>query len=156
MAWNLGFSASRGAYLRPEAESLLPDGSGIGDCEQMLLGQDISFATGHLQIWAEFYEARFEVPRVGEADSFAYYVEAKYKFTPALFGAVRWNQQFFDEVSDGYGGEAKWGDDVSRVDFAVGYRFSENTQLKTQLSLQREMGPRGQSHAVAVQFTVRF
>jgi len=156
MAWNLGFSASRGAYLRPEAETLLPAGKDVGDYDQMLLGQDISFATGHLQLWAEFYEARFQVPRVGDADTFAYYLEAKYKLNEALFVAARWNQQFFAEVNDGYGGEKKWGDDLWRADLAVGYRFTENTQLKTQYSFQNEQGPRGQSHALAVQFTVRF
>ena len=156
MAWNLGVSASRGAYFRPEAEPLLPHGRDVGDYEQLLLGQDISFATGHWQLWAEFYEARFEVPRVGDADTFVYYIEAKYKFTNAVFAAVRWNQQFFDEVSNGYGEETKWGNDLWRSDVAIGYRFTENTQLKTQYSFESEKGPRGQSHAIAVQFTIRF
>ncbi len=156
MAWNFGLSASRGAYLRPEAEMLLPPGRDIGDYEQLVLGQDISYASGHLQIWAEFYEARFEVPRVGEADTFAYYLEAKYKLTTELFTALRWNQQFFDEVPDGYGDRTKWGDDLWRADLAVGYRFNANTQLKTQYSFQNEKGPRGQSHVIAVQFMVRF
>jgi hypothetical protein len=40
----------------------------------------------HLQLWAEFYEARFEV-RIGNADTFSYYLEAKYKITSQLFGA---------------------------------------------------------------------
>ena len=62
-----------------------------------VLGQDASFAWRHLQVWAEFYEARFQVPRVGDADTFAYYVEAKYKFTPQIFGALRWNQQLRDD-----------------------------------------------------------
>jgi hypothetical protein len=70
--------------------------------------------------------------------------------------AVRWNQQFFAEVTDGYGGETKWGNDLRRTDFAIGYRFTPNTQLKSQYSFQDEKGPRGQSHAVAVQFTIRF
>jgi hypothetical protein len=156
MAWNVGLSASRGAYLRPEAEPFLPRGHDIGDYEQFVLGQDISFATGHLQIWVEFYEARFEVPRVGEADTFAYYIEAKYKLTPEIFTAVRWNQQFFNEVPDGYGGEAKWGDDLWRADLAVGYRFNANMQLKAQYSIQNEEGPRGRSGTFALQFMVRF
>ena len=79
-----------------EAEPTLPPGRDIGDYREFVLGQDVSFAWRHLQLWAEFYEARFEVPRVGNADTFAYYyIEAKYKFTPQLFGAIRWNQQLF-------------------------------------------------------------
>ena len=62
---------------------------------ETVLGQDISFEWRHWQLWAEVFEARFEIPGVGNADSLAYYFEAKYKFTPQLFGAFRWNQQFF-------------------------------------------------------------
>ena len=49
----------------------------------------------------------FQVPRVGDADTFAYYLEGKYKFTPQLFGALRWNQQLFATVPDGLGGSAR-------------------------------------------------
>lgn len=154
--WNLGFSASGGPYLRPEAEPMLPPGRGLGDYGQFLLGQDISFAWRHLQIWAEFYQARFEVPRVGNADTFAYYLEAKYKFSPEFFAALRWNQQLFADVSDGRGGETPWGSDLWRADAALGYRFTPHTQLKLQYSLENDSGPRGQSHALAVQFTVKF
>src|SRR6266567_2175095 len=80
--WNFGVSVSDGAYFRSEAEPTLPRGRDIGDFRELVLGQDASFAWHHLQVWAEFYEARFEVPRVGDADTFAYYFEAKYKFTP--------------------------------------------------------------------------
>jgi hypothetical protein len=156
LAWNLGISASRGPYLRPEAESFLPRGRDIGDYEQFVIGHDLSFAWRHLQIWAEVYAARFEVPRVGDADTLACYIEAKYKFTPALFGAVRWNQQFFDEVSDGSGRDVPWADDVWRADAAVAYRFTAHTQLKFQYSLENARETRNRGHAVAVQFTVRF
>ena len=75
--WNFGFSASDGAYFRPEAQPTLPFGRDIGDYHQRVLGQDISFAWHHVQLWAEFYEAQFEVPLIGDADTFVYYVEAK-------------------------------------------------------------------------------
>ncbi|MSU63324.1 MAG: hypothetical protein EXS31_13165 [Pedosphaera sp.] len=93
--WNLGFSASSGPYFRPEARPTLPSGRGIGDYREHVLGQDIRFAWHHWQLWAEVYEARFDVPHVGNADTVAYYLEAKYKFTPQLFSALRWNQPAF-------------------------------------------------------------
>jgi len=155
--WNFGFSASDGAYFRPEAMRTLPYGTDIGDYHQRVLGQDISFAWHHLQLWAEFYEARFEVPGVGDADTFAYYFEAKYKFTPQFFGAVRWNQQFFADVPDGYGGSIPWGNDIWRVDIAAGYRFTPHAQLKLQYSFQKEIsGPGDDNHLIAAQFTLRF
>jgi hypothetical protein len=156
-AWNLGLSASEGPYFRPEAESTLPPGRDIGDYREFVVGQDVSFAWRHLQLWAEFYEARFEVPRVGDADTFAYYVEAKYKFTPQLFGALRWNQQLFSNVNNGAGGSVRWSQDLGKIDIAAGYRFTPHTQLKLQYSFQQETtGPRDDNHMLAAQFTVRF
>jgi hypothetical protein len=156
-AWNFGFSASEGPYFRPEAEQTLPPGRDIGDYREFVLGQDISFAWHHLQLWVEFYEARFEVPTVGNADTFAYYVEAKYKFTPQLFGALRWNQQLFSNVNDGFGGRVRWSQDLARIDIAATYRFTSHTQLKLQYSFQQETtGPGNDNHLLAAQFTVRF
>ena len=155
--WNLGVSASVGPYFRPETLSTLPRGHGISDYRELVLGQDISFAWHRVQLWAEFYQARFEVPLVGNADTFAYYLEAKYRFTPQFFGALRWNQQVFAAVPDGAGGRASWGNNLRRIDAALGYRFTAHTQLKLQYSVQHEnSGPRDLGHTIAAQFTLRF
>ncbi|PYK51863.1 MAG: hypothetical protein DME20_00590 [Verrucomicrobia bacterium] len=156
-AWNFGLSASEGPYFRREAEPTLPPGRDIDDYREFVLGQDASFAWRHLQVWAEFYEARFQVPRVGNADTFAYYVEAKYKFTPQLFGALRWNQQLFGTISDGYSHSVRWSEDLGRIDIAVAYRFTPHAQLKLQYDYQHETtGPGDDNHLLAAQFTVRF
>jgi len=156
-AWNFGLSASEGPYFRREAEPTLPPGRDIDDYREFVLGQDVSFAWRHLQVWAEFYEARFEVPRVGNADTFAYYVEAKYKFTPQLFGAIRWNQQLFSTINDGYGHNVRWSPDLGRIDIAAAYRFTPHTQLKLQYDFQHETtGPGDDNHLFAAQFTIRF
>src|SRR5881296_1520518 len=155
-AWNLGFSASEGPYFRREAETTLPPGRDIGDYREFVLGQDAGFAWRHVQVWVEFYEARFEVPRVGNADTFAYYVEAKYKFTPQFFGAIRWNQQLFGDVSNPNSGSIRWSDDLARIDLAAGYRLTSHTQLKVQYDFQHETtGPGDNNHLFAAQFTVR-
>jgi len=156
-AWNFGLSASEGAYFRREAEPTLPPGRDIGDYREFVLGQDASFAWRHLQVWAEFYEARFEVPRVGDADTFAYYIEAKYKFTPQFFGALRWNQQLFGNVSNSYGQSVRWSQDLGRIDIAATYRFTPHMQLKLQYGFQHETtGSHDENHLLAAQFTVRF
>ena len=156
-AWNFGLSASEGPYFRREAEPTLPPGRDIDDYREFVLGQDVSFAWRHLQLWAEFYEARFEVPRVGNADTFAYYIEAKYKFTPQLFGAIRWNQQLFSTISDGYGHNVNWSPDLGRIDIAAAYRFTPHMQLKLQYGFQHETtGPGEDNHLFAAQFTIRF
>jgi hypothetical protein len=141
----------------------MPAGKDVGDYEQIVLGQDISFAWRHLQIWAEFYETRFEVPTLNSgpefnADAFSYYVEAKYKFLPQLFGAVRWNQQFFSDAPSASGGEAiPWWHDTWRTEAALIYRLTEHIQWKVQYNLQHEEAPeRDYSHTFASQVTVRF
>jgi hypothetical protein len=155
--WNFGFSASNGAYLRPVAAATIPPGLSFGDYRQTVFAQDVSFAWHHLQLWAEAFEARFEIPGIAEADSFSYYVEAKYKITPQFFGAVRWNQQTFGTVLDATGNPAHWGRDVWRIDVAPTYRFTPNLQMKLQYSLQHESnGPREFGHLWAAQMVLRF
>jgi hypothetical protein len=153
--WNLGFSASGGPYLLSEATPSLPAGRSIGDYRELVLAQDLSFAWHRLQLWAEVYEARFEVPLIGNADTLSYYLEAKYKLTPQLFGAVRWNQQLFGTVRD-EDSRAKWGNDIWRIDAALGYRFTDYLQAKLQYSFSRQDSAQEGEHLVATQVTVKF
>ena len=156
-AWNFGVSAGEGSYFRPEAAQTLPRSRDINDYREFVIGQDVSFAMHHLQIWAEFYEARFEVPRVGDADTFAYYLEAKYKLTPQLFAALRWNQQIFSKINNGMTGSTRWSPDLSKIDIATGYRLNSHMQLKMEYSfLQETTGLEDHNHIFAAQFTVRF
>jgi hypothetical protein len=135
----------------------LPRGRSLSDYNEILVGQDISFEWHHVQIWAEFHEARFEVPLIGNADVFGYFLEAKYKITPQFFVATRWNQQLFGDVPDGMGGQHPWGHDAWRIDTAIAYRFTPNVQLKLQYDLEHDDNARpGYGHLIATQLTVRF
>lgn len=155
--WTFGVSASSGSYLSPDAQSSLAPGRDPGDYRQRLLAQEIGFAWRHWQLWAETFQARFEIPGVADVDVFAWYVETKYKFTPQFFGSLRWNEQVFGHVPDPRGGRIRWGRNLRRLDLAPGYRFSANIQLKLQFSLQHEESTSDAwSHLVAAQFTVRF
>lgn len=153
--WNLGLSASAGPYLLSEAAPSLPVGRDLSDYRELVLGQDFSFAWHHLQLWAEFYEVRFEVPRLGNANTFSYYLEAKYKITPQLFGALRWNQQLFDTIRAG-DENPKWGNDIWRIDAALGYRFTDYLQAKLQYSFSHQNSPQEGKHLVGAQLTLKF
>ena len=155
--WNVGFSASAGPYLQPEAQATLDPGHSLDQYLEIVLGQDASFAWHHVQVWAEAYEARFEIPGVGNADTVAYYIEAKYKFTPQFFGALRWNQQYFEPIATPPGVDGAWSRDVSRLDIGPAYRLTPLAQVKVQYRLERQ-GADAEvwSSLVAVQFTVRF
>ncbi len=155
--WNFGVSASTASYLNAEASPSLPPGKNIGDYREMLLGQDVSFEWHHLQVWAEFYETRFQVAHVGNADTFAYYLEAKYKLTPQLFGALRWNQQLYATIRDDTGDSIPWGNDIWRIDAALGFRFTTHIQLKLQYSLENQRSSTDRySNSLAGQLTLRF
>jgi hypothetical protein len=155
-AWRFGVSFAEGPYLRSNARPL-PIGSDFSDYRQYLIGQDISYARGHWQFWAEAFESRFEIPRLGHADVFAYYLELKYKITPQLFGALRWNQEIFLTDEDPAGQPIAKGHDVWRIDAAVGYRFTAHSQLKLQYSVARgDFVSENIGSTFAAQFTVRF
>jgi hypothetical protein len=62
---------------------------------------------------------------------------AKYKITPQLFGALRWNQQLFGTIGDEES-RTKWGNDARRIDAALGYRFTDYLQGTVQYSFSHK------------------
>jgi hypothetical protein len=156
-AWNLGVSASEGPYLQPGIAAVLPPGRTPGQYLETVLGQDVSYAWHHFQLWAEVYEAAFKIPGVGDARTQAYYVEAKYKFTPQLFGAIRWNQQIFSPIATPTGAPAEWSRNVWRIDAGPCYRLTPHVQLKLQYSAEyQQAASENWGSLLAVQFTTRF
>ena len=156
-AWSFGASFSHGPYLLPPDEALFPGGPIKDEFKQTTVAYDIAYAWRHWQIWAEAFGSRFEVPNVGDAETLAYYIEGRYKFSPRVFLAGRWNQQFFDKIPDGIGGRQRWDRDIWRIETAVGYRFDRHLQTKLQYSLSRQNGPLQQGEQlVAAQITVKF
>lgn len=155
--WSVGVSGSRGSYLRSRAAPTLPAGRHARDYHQSLLGADASFAIRHLQLWAEFVATRFEVPRVGQADAAAWYLEARYKLAASVFAALRWNQQVFGDVSDGRGGEEAWDNDMWRLDAALTWRMARHLQAKVEYDIGRQRGRLQQGEQlVAMQLTLKF
>jgi hypothetical protein len=157
VGWNSGFSFSAGPYLYQGAAGDLPAGKTLSDYDQVTLGYDLSYAWGHWQLWSEVFASRYDVPNVGNADTLAYYIEAKYKITTSLYAAARWNQQFYGKVPDGMGGEETWDNDMLRVDLALGYRFNRHLQTKLQYSFgHRDGGLQQGEQLVAAQVTLKF
>jgi hypothetical protein len=153
-AWNVGANASYGSYLLPSAAK---PGLSIGDFQQITVGPDVSFSWRHWQFWAEAMASRYEVPNVGDAETVAYYVESRYKFTPKLFGALRWNQQLFDDVKNAAGMDVPWDRDMWRAEAAIGYRFTRHLQTKLQYSYSHQKGSIQQGEQMAAaQLTLKF
>lgn len=156
--WNFGVSASTGPYLRSTATVGIAPDRARADYRQTVFAADLGFAWHHWQVWAEVFTARFAIPRIASADTTSYYIEAKYKITPRLSGALRWNQHLFATIPDGRGGRSAWGREVWRVDVAPAWRFTAQMQFKLQYSLLHDPVPAraATAHLGAAQFTVRF
>jgi hypothetical protein len=156
-AWNHGVSLSVGPYLSTEASDELPPGKTISDYYQFTFDYDVGYARQRWQWWGEVFLSRFEVPNVGNADLISYYLEAKYKITSGLYAAARWNQELFGKVNNGVGGEETWGNDMYRIDLALGYRFTRHLQGKLQYSFgHRNAALQQGEQLVAAQVTLKF
>lgn len=158
-AWRLGASASHGPYLisHPGLPAGLPAGKNRDDYNQSTLMFDASWSRRHLELWAEVILSRFEVPNTGDADTLAYYVEAKYGLAPKWNLAARWNHQVFNRIGDGSGESWRWDRNTWRTDLALGYQVDRHWQAKLQYSYQHKDGPLQQGEQMfAAQITLRF
>ncbi len=155
-AWSLGVSGSLGPFLLSHAAASLPPGTTLSQYDQITVGGDASWAWHEWQVTGEFIFSRFEVPNVGNADTFSWYLETKYKITPQLFAAVRWNQQVYNQVQTP-GGPQNWDNDEMRVDLALGYKWDTHVLTKIQYSWQhQETSFQNGQQMIAVQLVVKF
>ena len=143
--------------MRPDSEDTFAPGKDIGDFPQTLIGGDLKTAGRRWTIWAEAMLGRFDVPTISNLDTFAYYVEAKIEPRGEWFVGLRWNQQVFEEISDGAGSHVPWDRDVWRIDASVGARPLRYLQAKLQYGFTEHDGPTEQGHhLVALQMTAKF
>ena len=137
-AWTLGASASHGGYLQENRG--LPGGRDPNDFKQTVLGIDVGYAHHHLQIWSEVVASKFDVLNVGSLETLAYYIEAKQKWNSRFYTGVRWNQQFFEDVTNAVGQSVSWDRDAWRAELAFGYRLSSHALTKIQYGYSRLRG----------------
>lgn len=156
-SWKLGFSASSGEYLDRSAHPQIPAGFDRHDYRQVMLAHDLNYAWHHFQFWGEVFAARFKIPLVANVDTVAYYLEAKYRFTPQFSGAIRWNQQWFDDVTNRAGQTLGAGRQTWRIDVVPTYRLTTQMQLKLQYSLRHDRPAREpRTQSLSAQLTIRF
>jgi hypothetical protein len=155
-AWNLGISGSVGPYLESSAASFLPLGTSLGDFDQITVGGDAWWGWHNWEVLGEFIFSRFQVPNAGNADTFSWYLQAKYQITAQLFVAARWNQQVYNQVETATGPQ-NWDNDEMRLDLALGYAWDEHVLTKLQYSWQhQETSFQNGQQLVAAQLVVRF
>ncbi len=156
-AWRLGASFSTGPYLIDEARPTLAPGQSLDDFDQTTLAFDAAWSARHWEVWAEVFLSRFEIPNAGNANTLAYYVEAKYGLSAKWNLAARWNHQLFDNMTNPLGGQSHWDRNTWRTDTAIGYQFNRHWQARLQYSYTHKDGPLQQGEQMlAAQLTLRF
>ncbi|OGT84329.1 MAG: hypothetical protein A3H91_18065 [Gammaproteobacteria bacterium RIFCSPLOWO2_02_FULL_61_13] len=156
-AWRIGASVSTGPYLIEPAQLALPPGRSMGDFDQTTLIFDAAWSRRHWEVWAELFLSRFEVPNTEDADTLAYYIEAKYGLSPKWSLAARWNQQVFNEITNALGGESHWDRDTWRMDSALSHQFSRHWQARMQYSYTHKNGPLQQGEqTLSAQLSLKF
>ena len=133
--WTFGTSFARGPWLGGEALPTLPQGSEVGDFPQTSAGIDAAFVHGHLQIRGELVYSEFDLPLDDDdAEVLSWYLEGRYRISPSLYAALRYNHQVFNTIGLGGGRSTAWDNDLLRLDAALGIRLGPDAQLKLQYS----------------------
>jgi hypothetical protein len=155
-AWNLGVSGSVGPYLDSSAAAFLPAGASLSDFDQITTGGDASWSWHAWQVSGEFIFSRFQVPNVGNADTFSWYVQTQYQLTSQLAAAVRWNQQVYNQVNTATGPQ-DWDNNQVRLDVALNYKWNDYILTKLEYSWQHQDASfQNGQQLVALQLIVRF
>jgi len=108
------------------------------DYRQYTIGQDASYAWRSLAILEEIIASRFEVPNVGNADTLAYYLEAKYKNHHALLRR-RAGPAIFGTVTTARAIKSR-GQRRVATDAALGWRWNQHLADENPIQLQPSTG----------------
>lgn len=139
---NVGVSYNHGPYSLDSIIEQLPEGHSINDYIQVMWGLDATYTRGKIAVRLELIHDTWEVPNVHEYPrDISYYLEVKYKFSPGLFGALRYNAIHFSKIAFENGEREQWDYHVQRWQAAVGYWFSRRLQVRAEYMWNRTGGP---------------
>ena len=142
IGFRLGVSASHGPYLSERVEDAGVDQDKFA---QTLVGLDLEYAIGHLQLFAEIYGSRWEVPNVDDDPvAVSWYVEGRYKLSgilPGLYVCARVGQIFANEIDRPSGGSATWERTSYRTEIGAGWFVYVNLLLKAEYEINHTNGP---------------
>jgi len=98
-SWNLGLSFSRGPYLNPEANSLLPAGLDRGDLPNTKFGFDARWSHRKLIFSGEVIYSRYETLETEDLESLSWYLQTRWKTSPRFWLAARLGQTINNDVN---------------------------------------------------------
>jgi len=133
-AWAFGLSASRGPYLDPSAERLLPNGFDRGDLPHTLVGIDARWAHRDFIFSGELMASEFETLRAGDLRSLSWYLQARWKAAPGVWVASRFGQTLNNDVQGIDGRSIDWSPDLWRAEVSMGWRITPDLLFKGQFA----------------------
>jgi hypothetical protein len=149
--WTFGLSGSRGSFAGPHG---FPQPE---DFQQSLFLVDASYEHRHLQIWTEIAWSSFSMPGIAEKlHSTSWFLTVRYKVTPRLSVAMRWNDQRFSSYRYYGKDQGPWGDELRRLDFAATWRLNAFAQWLIELDHYWEDDREGRRLVLSTRLTVRF
>lgn len=131
IAWQIGFSASTGAYLnRGIHDNPIALGVPIGDFTQDSFGVDVDYAAGPFSLFAEYVHNSWSTPFVGEdLETSGFFIEPRYKVMPGVSLVARFDALVFSDVSTGVL-LTPWEFDAMRVEAGVLYNIERDLMVK--------------------------
>ena len=154
-AWDIGVSGSGGSYVAANPRATAP--LNAWSTTQTVIGSDVSWSHGALQVWAEAAWSQWRIPNLEPADAWTWFIESKWKFSQGLWVAGRWNQQLYGDYGVAGGGTTSWGNDTWRIDACLGVKLDSLMQFKLQYSYMDQAGFSQQSPSLfAIQLVMEF
>lgn len=158
-----GVYATRGPYLGPDVEAVLPAGNKWKDYGQAITGTDVQFSRGHFELNGDFAVSSYEAPtRTFKSRGRAWFIEPKYTFSPRFFAALRVEKNDYPYIMPFGSFWVANNSELFDVEAGAGYRIAAGAVLK--LAYRRDywnvqdsrksMFPNG--HSLAAQLTYSF
>lgn len=134
-AIELGFSASRGAWLNRTIDQQRVAAESSDRSRQVAFGADAEYSAGPVLVRGEVIRSTWRMPAVPTLSlaeplaAVSTLVEGRYRFAPGVYVAARGDWLRFSNVT-GDRGINTWEADVVRTEVGVGYSITRNIQLK--------------------------
>ena len=144
-AWQLGVSASRGAWLDESIDAALPDTITVNTGIQSAIGGDVEYSAGPVLVRGEVIRSQWTMPGLAEPQvdgplvALSTLVEGRYRVLPGLYFAARGESINFGRIN-GTARTASWEADLWRVEVGPGFSITRNILLKGSWQRNRRQG----------------
>jgi hypothetical protein len=140
----IGLNGYWGPYLLDDEPGITyPDGRSNRDYTNGGVGYDLYWSSRFLEVHSEAFWALWEHPQLPDLKAVSGYVEAKYKFVPRWYAAVRLGGFEPAEVRNSAGELHPWDYPVRRAEYGLGFKPTPRVTTKLVAQHNRFQGNAG-------------